>query len=156
MKLDEEIRRDNRIVAGWLLDYPQRKQAYEHRRQEILYSSSASAMSKAPARAGISDTTGRKVALLAELETTERWLKLVEEVERRLPWKMQIVLRLRRESRYVQGRWKAYAREQYTAEVAAATKKRESDVWVGEESMGQFWRRVLEYTARAAGKKGLL
>jgi hypothetical protein len=162
--LAEEHKNENRIVSAWLLYYHDRKKDYERRREVILQSSSASRISEAPGHASVSDTTGRKGDKLAELaEDAGAWLALIAEVEERLPWKMQIFLRLRREFRYARSRgrgrpaWIPHVQRHYAEEVAAVLKRSEEDVWVSRvETFGDWWKMIIEYTGRLAGKRGLL
>lgn len=154
--LAEEKNRDNRIVAYWLINYEERKKDYELKRKEIIEASPSTMHEIARNKWTISDPTGRKGQKLAELQETEKWLSFVDEVERRLPWKMQIILRLRREGRFLSGNWVIYAQRRYVEEIAVITGKKEEDVWVSESRIKQFWSKILEYSARLAGKKGLL
>jgi len=140
--LEKEIKEDNRVVAGWLLFYHERKKEYERRPQQ------------APGRAYVSDPTAGKGGKLADLEAGA-WLALVEEVERRLPWKMQILLRLKQKHRIgVRGRpvrW--IIALELSEEVSGRLKK---DYSVGPDTIDDWWKKVVEYAARVAGKKGLL
>jgi len=159
--LDEEKVRDNQIITEWILHYHERKRKYNQRREEILESSRGSQISEVPGRTKYktSDTTGNKGQKLADLSKTERWLAFIEELERRLPWKMQIIMRLRQESRYSRtwgGYWIIYVQRRYAEELAALFRKRVQDVWVSEESIRAYWRMILEYAGRLAAKKGLL
>ena len=160
ISLSEEKARDNRIVSGWLLNYHERKKQYEQKREEILHSSTNSTYRETPGRTtAITDTTARKGQELARLKNTEQWLDLVEELERRLPRKMKIILRLRREcklSSRKRGYWIFYVQRKYVEEIAAATRRKEEDVWIGEHAIQKWWERILEYAARLAGKRGLL
>jgi hypothetical protein len=158
--LEQEVKDDNRVVAGWLLYYHERKADYERRRETILHSSGASAFDGQPRGTDLGDTTGRKGDKLAELhERTGDWLELVEDVERRLPWKMQIFLRLRREYRYARGRngWTAAVQHKYADEIAARLKKKPEDTWIeSRNTFTRWWDKIIEYTGRLAAKKGLL
>jgi len=154
--LDEEIKKDNKIVTGWLLYYHERKRNYLHQRENIIYEQQTQKESLVRGRPYISDTTAKKAIKLIDLEKTEEWLQLIEEIEKRLPWKLQIILKLRRESKYVTNYWRIYVQRRYVKEVSRLTKKNEEDVWVSEEQIRQFWDKIVNYTARLAGKKGLL
>jgi len=167
--LDEEKARDNRIVAGWLLHYHERKREYEQKREEILHSLPP-ALPDTPSgsRNQIGDPTGRKGQKLADLRETEEWLALVEEVERRLPWKLRLVLQFRREATARRGRigtgryrgrpaWIPYVQHKYCEAVAKRAKKQQEDVWIESPSVfSEWWGRILDYAARLAAKKGLL
>lgn len=157
--IDKQVKRENKEVAGWLLFYEERKQAYHRMRQDILASGLTGFIVVTGGEQGASDPTGRKVALLGRLERMEKWLVLVEEIERRLPWKMQIFLRLRREYRYRRGRlgWVAPVQHKYAEAVAKNEGKPVEDVWVEDRTtFYRWWERIVEYTAREAAKRGLL
>lgn len=154
MTLDRECREDNKKVAVWLLWYPERKMECEQRRDSILYASPGPPDGM-PRGTEVSDPTGRKGQKLGDLQTDEQWICLVEEVERRLPWKMQILLRLKRQYRIgARGKpvrlWIAL---DYSEEVSRRINK---DYSVGIEQIDKSWGRVVEYAARLAAKKGLL
>jgi len=44
----------------------------------------------------------------------------------------------------------------YVEKVAEMLNKSEEDVWVSEETIRRFWDKIVNYTARLAGKRGLL
>lgn len=160
-RLDEEVRSENKIVASWLLWYPDRKAEYEKKREAVLHSSPPGLQEVIHVDGGkLADSTGNKAARLADLDPrTAKWLALVEEVERRLPWKMRIFLRLRWELRHYRGRrgWTVAMQHRYAEEVAKHLGKPEEECWV--EDRTTFWRwwvRIVEYAARLAAKAGLL
>jgi len=108
-----------------------------------------------PRGSEVGDTTGRKGQKLADLGANEQWFCLIGEVEKRLPWKLQILLRLKRQYRIgVRGRpvrmWIAL---DLSEEVSRAIKK---DYSIGPEYVDKLWMQVVEYAARLAAKKGLL
>lgn len=156
---ESEIREDNKIVSAWLLYYPERRKEYWCRREEIIYSSAPLYDSVPGGKNKMGDPTGRKGQKLADLQETERWLELVEEVERRLPWKMQVFLNLRREYRHARGRqgWTAAVQWRFSHEVAERLGKRPEDTWVeSRNTFTRWWDRIVEYTVRLAAKNGLL
>lgn len=154
MTLDRECREDNKKVAGWLLWYPERKREHEQRREAILYASPGPPDGM-PRGSDFGDTTGRKGQKLGDLQSDERWLCLVGEVEQRLPWKMQILLRLKRRHRIgVRGR---PVRWRIALELSEEISQRiDRDYSVGPEMVDKWWAQVVEYAARLAAKKGLL
>lgn len=161
--LDKQQKKENKIVAGWLLYYEERKAEYERIREDVLQRVPAGVASAVHPEGDYSDSTGSKVVQLAKLREMEEWLKVVEYVEERLPWKMQIVLRLRREARYRRGysrgrpAWIAYVQHRYCAEVAKREGKDIEDVWVNSpDTFTDWWNRIVEYTAREAARRGLL
>ena len=154
MTLDRECREDNKKVEAWLIWCPERKRDYEQRRELILHSSPGPADGM-PRGSEVGDTTGRKGQKLADLGANEQWFCLIGEVEKRLPWKLQILLRLKRQYRIgVRGRpvrmWIAL---DLSEEVSRAIKK---DYSIGPEYVDKLWMQVVEYAARLAAKKGLL
>jgi hypothetical protein len=161
--LDAEIKNDNRIVAGWLLFYHERKQEYLEQRELLLHSTPKPEGPGSGQTYRISNPTASKAAKLADLQETEKWLALVEEVERRLPWKMQIFLILRRECRFNTknrpGRpsWVPIVQRRFAQELAARLNKAEEDVWINSPAtFHEMWDRIVNYTARLAAKRGLL
>lgn len=106
----------------------------------------------------ISDPTARAGILLMHSDHA-RWLALVEEVEERLPWKMQVFLRLRREHRHARGNqgWVAPVQWGYAEAIAERTGKQLEDVWIeSRNTFGAWWRLIVDYTVRLAAKRGLL
>lgn len=160
--LDCEIREDNKIVAGWLLYYQERKKNYFNRRSEIIHSTAPRPQGNV-SEACVADKTACQGVKLAQLQETERWLALVEEVEQRLPCKMQILLRLRREYLYNTkkgpGRpsWVPVVQRRYAQELAVQLKKAPEDVWINSPAtFHEMWDRIVNYAARIAAKRGLL
>lgn len=176
--LDREVRVENRKVSRYLLFYPDLKKQYFERREEILGGTktpdpSAPAPGRSDVRPAADPTAAVALALTSRpvefdcngkavwmtLPEMERWLALCEEVEERIPWKMQVFLRLRRDYRTAQGRhgWAAAVQRRFAKELAQRLKKREQDVWVESlETFSRWWARIVEYAARLASKKGLL
>lgn len=152
--LDKEAQEDNKKVATWLIWYRERKKEYEVKREFILHSSPAPGDGM-PRGSNVGDTTGRKGQKLAEHQLTEQWLCLIREVEQRLPWKMQILLRLKREHRIgVKGR---PVRWRIALELSEEISQRiQRDYSIGPDTVDDWWQKVVEYAARLAGKKGLL
>ena len=164
--LDDEIREDNRILTGWLLFYHERKKEYLLRREEILESSPPCLNETLPGRGNcISDPTGRKGDKLAELAETERWLEFVEELERRLPRKMMLILQLRREVRFSTRKrgacWQRHVADRY-AEIMSEIfkikrhKKGRNKFEHSLRTVDEWWRKIIEYAGRLAAKRGLL
>lgn len=158
-KIDKEAKNENKIVESWLLWYHERKQTYEELRAELesIRSSCGYVIAKPPE---MSDPTARRVVeLVDKLAHMEKWLKLVEDVERNLPWKMQIFLRLRRDYRYARGRrgWTAAVQWKFASEVAERLGKEPEDTWVeSRNTFTEWWNRIVEYAVRLALRRGLL
>ena len=159
-QLDIEIKNDNRQVEGWLLWYHERKREYLNTREAIIHSSGPTLHEVVRGNeTNISDPTGRKGEKLGDLKRTAEWLKLVEEVEARLPWKLEIFLRLRRDYRFARGRngWTAAVQWKFAQEVAKQLGKKPSETWVESRStFWSWWNQIVDYTARLAAKRGLL
>ncbi|MEW6726897.1 MAG: hypothetical protein AB1327_08060 [Bacillota bacterium] len=159
IRLDREAREDNEIVEGWLLWYRERKQRYESMRELVLHSSPPPMDERPPLDSNTwGDTTGRKAAALADNKAW-RWIALVEDVERRLPPKMQVFLRLRREYRFCRGRhgWVAAVQTRLIDELARLSGKSPEDLPVySDRTLRSWWKRIVEYAARTAAKRGLL
>ncbi len=157
-RMELEIKRYNGTVSHWLLFVEDEKVALDDRRDD-LFNGDSPHDNPGSSRSGISDKTGSTGTRLAALEPKERWIQLIEEVEQKLPPKMQIFLRLRREYRGYQGRqgWVTPVQINYAQQVAELEGKRPEDVWI--ESRRTFyvwWNRIVTYTAVIAAKSDLL
>jgi hypothetical protein len=160
---EKETKNENRIIQGWLLEYRQRKEKYDRRRDDVLHSSTQSPDGM-PRGSTVSNPTEQKGGRLAELtEEAGEWLELIEDVQARLNWKMQIILRLRREAMYIRGKrrgrpaWVSYVQVHYCEEVASRTNKQLEAVWINsEKTFYDWWQRIIEFTARLACKRNLL
>jgi hypothetical protein len=161
-----EVKAENLKVAYYLLNYHLLKREIKREREDIIHSS-VSMQDKLPVKSNIAgDPTGRKGSKLADMRTNE-WLELVKEVERSLPWKLQLILHLRRKVlgrrvRIRTGRdkgrpaWVPYVQRKYAEEAARRTGRREEDLWVSDRTLKAWWGRIVDYGARVACKKGLL
>lgn len=167
--IDKEYRKDGAIVAAWVLHYWEKKreceEAFEQYLEEI--STHASKPELVPIHGSLpGDRTGNQATKLADtsrrLEREAEWLELVEEVESKLPPKMQIFLRLRREAEYTKTRlrgrpgWVAYVQDHYAKEMAKANNKRPSDYWVEDRTFFAWWDRIVTYAVIRAAKRGIL
>lgn len=153
--LDKEIAMDRREVAGWLLWYEERKQEHEERREEILESSPLPFSEVVQVQSGVSDITGKKGAQLGDLQEGERWLALAEETERRLPWKMQILLKLKR--KYKVGTKGRPVRWLIALELSEEVSKRLNKDWcIGVDSADRWWQNIVTYAVILAAKRGLI
>ena len=176
--LVREAKDENKVVADWLLHYPKRKAAYEALKDAFAYPGAIVPEDRMPvninrksdptARIAIQLVTGEIVPAEDLDEDQWLWLKLVEDVERALPWKLQIILRLRREAMHKQGMirkgkykgrqaWIPYVQHKYADEIARCTGKDLEDVWVDSpQAFSSWWTRIVEFAARLAAKRGLL
>lgn len=117
----------------------------------------------------VSDTTGRGAANLVALDGATivwsrgrsmkvrdmaEWLRLIADIERALPWKMQIYLQLRQEHRTQVRGWVAPVQLKYAEIVAARDGVGE---WIeAPRTFWVWWKSLVDITAREAAKKGLL
>lgn len=162
----EELERENQKVAYWLLNYHEEKRKCEAQEKQAIWGHEHASVLRPCDGAVQGDPIGNATAKLVddkELQETKAWLALVEEVESRLSWEMRVFLRLRREAKYRKGRvrgrpaWVPYVQHKFAQEVARRRGKDIKDVWVSApETFMRWWRRLVDYTARQAAKRGLL
>jgi hypothetical protein len=153
------MREEDVRVAEWLLYYDDRKAEYEKRRQDILCRMGVGPVKVFDAKEAISDPTGKKIEQLSSLENTEKWLRLVEDVEERLPWKLRTFLRLRRKYRHYRGMygWTKKVAYEYAKEAAARDGKSIEEVLITQRlTLWRWWQRIVDYTVREAIRRGLL
>ena len=178
--LEHEMRTENKRVSLYLLSYPDlKKQWLEYREERLGVLQRPDPADPMPGHASsrpVSDPTGAAgTALIAERERfrfsngddvllslgeVERWLQLCAEVADRLPWKMQVFLRLRQDTRTCSSRtggWVPWVQRKYAEEIAKRLGRDESDVWIeSRHTFYAWWNRIVEYAARMAAKQGLL
>lgn len=157
--MSNETKKEHNIVAGWLLYYHERAQELEEKREAIMSTlSPGSAMKDNKVQSSaISDPTGRVGSKLAELARDEQWLKLVEDVEKNLPQKRLIFLRLRREYRYNRGPkgWTVLVQKRFSQELAWRTGN--NDTWVSSrETLWRWWNDIILFATGMAKGRGLL
>lgn len=154
--LDKEIRADRRLVAGWLLWCDEREQQYRERREEILHSSLPPLFSRPPVQLGLGDTTGKKGAELGDLARAERWIRLVREIEARLPWEMQVLLQLKRKYK-MRGTKGRPVRWLIALELSEEVSRRLGKEWcAGVKQVDRWWQRILDYAVILAAKRGVI
>lgn len=171
-KLDQVYKAETFVVAGWILHYWERRKEYEEcaqRYQEESENTLGSArVDLVPIHGSLQgDPTGRQGVSLAsldeKLDQAEKWLGLVEELEERLPWRLQLILRLRWEVADRTGRskgrpsWIPYVQHRYCREVAKRHGKAEEECWV--ESPRIFtdkWNKIVAIGTVMAAKRGLI
>jgi len=155
----DELKKENRKVANWLLFYEERKKEYEQLREEIIEASPTPSNIGSISKNSVSDPVASKVMKLIKYQEMEEWLTLIEEVEKNLPPKMKLFLKLRREYRHSAGSkgWVAPVQYRYVHELAAMLGKNPEDVWIENRvTFWKWWNRIVEYAARLAAKRGLL
>jgi hypothetical protein len=110
-KLEDEIEKDNRLVAGWLLWIDERR----------------------------AEKRGKSA----------KWVALIEEIELELPRHLRAFLILRRQYRDQKGR-KCWT-------VTVEVKLQEQEIFVeSRQTLADWWKKIVNITARIAGKRGLL
>ena len=155
-----EIQNDNKIVANWLLWINERKINYILRWDEILNSENHELqLAVSSNRSGTSDPAGAKGIKLADLQEVERWIKLIAEVEEKLPWRKKIFLQLRREYRFSSGwnGWTAAVQYRYAHRITEILNVKPEEVWVdNRRTFSIWWNEIVDYTVRLVCKRGLL
>ncbi len=156
---EREIQDDNKIAAGWLLWIAERKTEYLNRRNELLNAENHEYQLAISSNRNTSDPTGKLGFKLALGENAERWIKLINEVETKLPWRKRIFLQLRREYRFSSGRkgWTSAVQSQYSYKIAEILNVDPIDVWIDRrQTFSIWWNEIVDYTVRLACKRGLL
>ncbi|MDR3563417.1 MAG: hypothetical protein P4N59_18555, partial [Negativicutes bacterium] len=85
----------NKIAQKWLLEYPERKQAYMEQKSEFTVLS-VPRMTGLPTGTDVSMPTQNKVMALDRLEESRLWLQVVEDTEKVLGEKKLALLDARR------------------------------------------------------------
>lgn len=156
--IDQIAKKENKKVEGWLLFYEDRLKEYEDERAEIIRTASPSLFDGLKGT-GTGDPTGVQGVKLAELQEREQWLRLVEEVERKLPQKLRVYLKVRRKYRHARGShgWVVRVQREYAETMAKLTGLPEERYWIdSRRTFWVWWERIVEYAARLAAKEGLL
>lgn len=156
--LEAEAKAESREVANWLLYIEEREAKYRQRREDALSLPAVQYDRVGGRGGGVSDPTAEAAIAAADPET-EAWIDLIHEVERRLPLKMQVFLRLRRKYRHNVGRrgWVAQIQHEFADEMSRITGKEVEVLWVDSRTtFYAWWERIVNYAARLAAKRGLL
>jgi len=141
-KLTDLYKQEKRIVANYIINYPELKQQYEQDREMILENSP-------PPPDGMpkGSTTGNRTAsagvALASLAVTETWLKVVDELSAGLNDDDKLLLKLKRTHR-------EYVRGNSVKELIARELK------VSIRTTFNRWQGILEQGRELAVKRGLL
>ena len=176
--LIREAKDENKVVADWLLHYPKRKAVYDVLKDAFAYPGTVAPEDRLPVKTNrMSDPTARIAIQLVTGEIVPAedldeeqwlWLRVVEDVERALPWKAQVILRLRREVVHKQGlirkgkyrgrpAWIPYVQHKYADELVKRTGKKLEDVWVDSpQAFTNRWGKIVDLAGRVAAKRGLL
>lgn len=169
--MDDVTKIENSIVTGWLIwcdvRENERKMNILAERDNILHGANYRLACNGDIFPSIpSDNTGGKVERIMEqlddYDEVMQWVSLIHDVEQKLPVKMRLLLRLRRECRYnkkVKGRpgWIPYVQRRYAEEIAKRKGICEEEVWIERpQTFTEWWSRIVDFTARSAAKRGLL
>lgn len=163
--LDQKATEDNKLISDWLLHAEERRREFDRSRADILLHRPSGPVQTHHQDGDVSDPTGRSAERLAtdKMSRTEAWLDLIRDVEDRLPERLLLVLHLRREARlranYRGGRhgWVEYVQQRYCYEMAARHHQAEEIYWRNApETYHDWWRRIVDYTAREAARRGLI
>lgn len=163
--MDEVTRMENKKVSDWLIWCDARETELLAKRENIMgredyrISCNGFITSSMP-----SDPTGNRVDKLLELSESDKgqWIELIREIEAKLPGKMFLLVKLRRECRYTKncrGRpgWIVYVQRRYAEEMALLNGSDEEDSWIERpQTFTEWWSRIVDFTARYAAKKDLL
>lgn len=153
---EEQIRK--KIVRGWLLYYHDRLEKYEAKKQFVfakLYPGSIAKISKASSHK-ISDPTGKLGTELASLEKTEKWLELVEDVEKRLSEKQLILLSLRRAYRFHGTGWTDKIHLKYASIISKKTGLPEEECYIADRTtFWRWWVEIEDLALRMAEERGM-
>ena len=147
--LQQEVRRQNKITADWLLRIEERKAEYQEKRATLPRTDSG-LVAIPPGKGGRDgDKTARAAVELADMDTYYRgWVNLVQDVERSLPHDKLILLRLRRQGLRFKDLQYHYSRElQVHLGNRVPYKSRD---W-----FNRVWKEIVEVAARMAAERGL-
>lgn len=156
----EEIKRDNKIVADWLLFYPFRRRQYY---QDIIAINEGRFTPEVVVKTGPGNPTLQQALRSTALEETSKWLEVIEIVESVLGPKKQVFLMVRRQAAYIQNRnikgrpaWVAYVQHHYADEMAKLSGGKAEEYWLNETTIKEWWNSMVWLTARVAAKKGCI
>lgn len=146
------IRKQNKEIEDWLLNYNSHKKEYELSRQEVEAGLKEVDENVGGGRAS---TPGRPTEALAcniithEQSDAAKWLCVVDDVSQALGEKKRFLLEVRREGKYIisNGRpnWTSYAQARFAEEMDRAP---------AENLLIDMWREIVDYTARVAMARG--
>ena len=160
--LEQEIRRENKIVSDWLLYYPQRLAEHKEQQEEVPLYPNTEIKDEIRGKGQTSDPTGR-IVIQRTRGYDSRWFDVIAEVEKRIPEKQRVFLEIRREARGRRGTsrgrpaWIAYVQCKYPLVMAEKTGKDVECFYIsGQNTCTLWWNRLVEYAARVATKRGLL
>ena len=156
-QLDEQQKR-KKEVKGCLLHYHDRLEKYEAKKQLVfakLYPGSIVKISKVSSHK-ISDPTGKLGTELASLEKTEKWLELVEDVERKLTDKQLLILSLRRAYRFHGTGWTDKIHIKYASTITKKTGLPEEECYIADRTtFWRWWQEIEDLALRMAEERKL-
>jgi len=141
-KLTDLYKQEKRIVANYLINYPELKQQYEQDRESIL-ENSPGPPDGMPRGSTVGNKTASAGIALASLAVTETWLKVVDELAAGLNDDDKLLLKLKRTHR-------EYVRGNSVKELIARELK------VSIRTTFNRWQGILEQGRELAVKRGLL
>ena len=160
--LQTEAKKENRIVSDWLLYYHERLKEYKEYKEGVaIYPNQA--ISDEGHGSNISDPTQRIVLKRLDFKYNPEWFDVVEELERRIPEKQKVFLKVRREAKdkhaNYRGRpaWVPYVQCRYPIEMSKLTGRGAEEFFISQPRVFyDWWNRLVDYGVRLAIKRGLL
>ena len=150
----EQIKRENRVAADWLIHYRERKRAHNERRQELQVGTREKDDNVGGGRSSLPGKPVERLACtLAEHDTgnAAKWLQVVEDVKSIVGPKKRQLLELRQECRFYispdGGRpgWIAPVQQRF-GEITG---------WCpAERTIQDMWRGIVSITVRIATIRG--
>lgn len=153
------IQRENELASDWLLNFNTHKKQY-FEAVEAANDSAAGTESGMPMSTSVGRPTEQKAITFVELERRRQWIMAIEKTEQILSEKQRVFLSLRRQAEIngyepVQGRpgWVDTVQVQY----AEWHELRYHRYYLpGRMTMFDWWKRIVDITARVAIRSGCL
>lgn len=156
ISFEEEIKRNNQIVTVWLLYYEDIQSEYNRIiKSKLVYKMDDSMdlreilnLNKLPS-----------IKFVYSFSNMVKWLALIENIEKKLPPKLNVFLMIRRSLRNNRGRrgWTSSLQWKFSEEYALLMKKQPEEVWIEDRNTWtRWWDKVVDYTVRVALKNNLL
>lgn len=158
----EDLKKDNRTAAEWLLFYEFRKAAYQEDYIEALNGRKA-IENIGGGKSGVGNPTLTKTVMISDIIYAEKWIKTIDDVHRMLGEKKLIFLKVRREAVNMtskhkeRGRpaWVPYVQRRCTEELMNRYGLHQESC-PSERILTEWWRKIIDLTVRVAMKRGLL
>ena len=154
-----DLKSENKIASGWLLNYHERLQAFKSSMASFS-ELGATIYTGMPNSSSVGNPTENKGITLAQLEETKVWLMTIEDTERCLSEKKRTYLDIRRRSAeievqqeigrpgwvdYVQVRYAEWHRRRYGGEYLPSRRQ-----------MFRWWNEIVDIAVRIAIRRGVL